>query len=110
MILAGLAIAPVQLSPLRTSVPAFVALSGPTRTSTCTVRQVDANSYEATVTWSGFSPTSIVFLQGSAVLSQSQLAHERRSGSLTETLQAAPSSVDVNGKKVALKTACSMVA
>jgi len=83
----------------------LVGFSAPTPTASCTYTQVDTH-YETTVTWSGFSATSLEVFNGSAPLVQSQFAHQMRSGNLTFSLNSAPTTAQVAGPKIGVRVPC----
>jgi hypothetical protein len=97
---------------LQTVVLAGVAVrvgsSALTPTASCTVVQVDATHYDATVTWSKLSVAEVDFLQGSTLLSQTQFGRPTRSGTFTLTLSSAPTVAQLTGKTGGLRTVCSM--
>jgi hypothetical protein len=84
----------------------FIGSAAPTPTGSCTVRQVDVSSYEATASWTDLFATSLEFRNGSTPLSQTQFAHAVKSGSFTVTLSTAPTSVDMIGRKIGIRAAC----
>ena len=87
----------------------LVGRSAPTPSGSCTVRQVDTNQYEATATWTDLFASSLVFRNGSATLAQTQFDHAVKSGSFTLTLSSAPTVVDIAGRKIGVRAACSLV-
>ena len=86
----------------------FVGFAAPTPTGSCTVRQIDTNQYEATATWTDLFASSLVFRNGSATLAQTEFAHAVKSGSFTVTLSSAPTVVDITGRKIGVRAACSL--
>lgn len=117
MALAGIAVAVVACSdswptaamaPAVGATPDLVALSAPVPTVSCSVT-TDGSSYDATVTWSDLTATSLEFLQGSTILAQSQFSHPLRNTSVTVSLRAAPTAVKLIGYPLGTKTLCSLV-
>jgi hypothetical protein len=81
--------------------------SAPTPTASCTYTQVDTH-YEATLTWSDFSVTSIQVFNGSSLIAQTELRHPDRNGSLALSLNVAPTSAQIAGSKLGVKVPCNL--
>jgi hypothetical protein len=118
MALAGIAVAVVACSESRPTAPEIapaaaatgnlVGLSAPAPTVSCMVT-TDGSTYAATVTWSDLTVTSFEFLNGSSVLTQSELSHPLRNGSVTVTLTVAPTLVELIGVQLGARTLCHLV-
>lgn len=93
-------------TPAASATSDLVAMSAPAPTASCSYTQLGTTSYQATATWSGFSVTAYDFLDATGSLAQGQLTHPLRSGSVTLTLSAAPTEVDLTGKTIGTKTLC----
>ena len=98
-----------QTAALIAAMRGLFAVSGPTATSACTVVQVDATHFDATVTWSGFAVTNLDFLQGPTILAQSEIKRSRK-GDVTVTLSTAPTAVQITGPKLGVRAACVLTA
>jgi hypothetical protein len=84
----------------------LAALAAPQPSASCTYT-FDGSVYSTTVTWSGFSVTSIdVFTSGSTQPVVQATMHPTRSGSRTFPLSVAPSFANVTGPKNGLRPAC----
>lgn len=85
--------APTGPAPAAATARDVVAMSAPAPTAACTVAQV-GTGYEATVTWSGFSVTSLTLLDASGPVLQSQFGHPIRNGNMTFTVSSAPTTAN----------------
>jgi hypothetical protein len=85
----------------------LVVFSAPAPSASCTVTPNGA-MYDVTVSWSGFSVSTIDLWQtgGSQPLAQTILVHPRRKGSIPYSLTAAPDYAQVAGRDVGLKAVC----
>jgi hypothetical protein len=116
MALAGLAVVACSESrlgapetpPSAAATGILVSLSAPAPTVSCVVT-TDGSSYSATATWSNLTVTSFEFLQGTAVLAQSETSHPLRNGSVTVSLRVAPTAVELIGVQLGVKTVCNLV-
>jgi hypothetical protein len=118
MTFAGIAAAVVACSEPMPTAPAVVPVAGAARdvvglsasqpTASCTVT-TDGSSYSATVTWSDLNATGVDFLNGTAVLAQSVFSHPLRSGTLTVSLNTAPTTAELTGVRIGTKTRCILV-
>ncbi len=115
-IVAGAAVAMAALSEIgpttahatpATTTNKLFAHSAPQPTSSCTAT-FDGSVYSTTVTWSGFSVSSIdVFTSGSSQpIVQEVLGHPTRSGSFTYTTSQAPLSAHFSGPRTGMITRC----
>ena len=115
--LAGIAVALLACSESRPTAPEaaraaatrdVVASSATSVTASCTVT-TDGSSYTATVTWSGLTATSLDFLNGTALLARSIFDHPVRNGSVTLTLNTAPTVAELIGRPLGVKMPCNLV-
>ncbi len=85
----------------------IVIASAPVASASCTVTP-NGTGYDVTVTWSGFSVTSIELWQSGGIqpLAQTVLGHPTRRGTQTYTLTASPNFADVTGRQTGLRVAC----
>jgi hypothetical protein len=83
-----------------------VNASKPLPSISCTVTQVDATHFDATVAWRGTSVFEIQFFQGTTLLATSQFTRPKKSGSVTLRLGTAPDNAVVGGNPVGAKVLC----